>query len=222
MLAEGEIRVHVFELGPGEGAGAGLLDEAERAQASRFVFARDRERYVRAHVALRATLGAELGLDPRVLRFRRGPHGRPELVDHPLRFSLSHAQDLALVALARNAVGVDVEPLRAPDLDVARYFSRAEQLELERLPARERSEALLRGWVRKEAFLKARGTGLTAPLDGFDVTLGAQEPPRLLATRPDASEAACFFLANVPLPRGHLAALCHEGAIARVKVSFSA
>ncbi|MBS2031484.1 MAG: 4'-phosphopantetheinyl transferase superfamily protein [Deltaproteobacteria bacterium] len=220
MVSDGEAQVACFELDRGAWPHAdALLDDAELARASRFKHERDRRRFVRSHAALRSTLALALGIDPRALVFTEGAHGRPELTDGALRFSLSHSGGIALVALARRAVGVDAEAIRAgPHLEVARFFSAREQAALAAVPNDERCAAFFRAWVRKEAYLKARGTGLQAPLHAFDVSLEPGSPAQLLGTRPDSREADRWTLADVAVPNGYIAALAHEGPLRNVVV----
>ena len=144
-----------------------LLDAEEQARAARFVRDEDRARWIAARSALRALLGAYAGVDPRALRFAEGPHGKPALAggDDGLRFNLSHSADTALIAVARGReVGVDVElPRRAVDhVALARRVLTAEEADriaaIEDAGAQER--AFLRAWVRWEAVLKCRGTGI--------------------------------------------------------------
>src|SRR5205807_4072981 len=102
-----------------------------------------------------------------------------------LRFSVSHSEDVALLAFARGReIGVDIEAIRA-DADycgVAQsFFSRQEQETLRALPAGRQCEAFFACWSRKEAYIKARGMGLSLPLDQFDVSLTPGEPAQLLA-----------------------------------------
>lgn len=142
-------------------------DERERARD--FVFDHDRRQFVAARGVLRAILGRYLGLAPDRLRFRLGPLGKPALVDHSLRFSVSHSGDLALFAVSRGSeVGVDLERVRpVADLDriVERYFSSRERQTFCRFPRDRKEEAFFRGWTRKEAWLKARGEGLAGPVE---------------------------------------------------------
>ena len=93
----------------------GYLSPDERERAERFVFARDRDRFVAGRAFLRLLLAQYLGCEPRALRFRYGPHGKPALADErsDLRFNLAHSGTLAVCALARGSeLGVDVERLR--------------------------------------------------------------------------------------------------------------
>jgi hypothetical protein len=91
--------------------------------------------------ALREILGRHLGLPPTGLRFEIGRHGKPQLAApvSDLAFNLSHSDSLALVAVARRAVGVDVERIRA-----------------------KRPVDFYRRWADHEARVKYFGTGLTA------------------------------------------------------------
>lgn len=161
------------------GGDPGLLSPDERDRAERFVMARDRDRFVSGRARLRAIVAGYLGEAPGAVRFRYGAWGRPEL--DGLHFSLSHSGDRAVLAVSRDVpVGADIEAVRAVDLDLARsVFTPGEQRTLAALPAAERVAAFLRGWTRKEAYLKGRGTGLSTDLQSFEVTLG-QDEARLL------------------------------------------
>jgi len=145
--------------------GLEILDANERARAARFHFERHRGRYVSAHVALRRLLAERTGRDAASLAFEMGAYGKPTLAGEPrCAFSLSHSEDLALVALADDGeIGVDLERVRPlPDLDtLARQCLTAHECrELEAVAPGDRSRALLQRWTRKEACLKALGTGL--------------------------------------------------------------
>jgi len=194
------------------------LSPDERARAARYRFARDRVRYVVARGTLRAILGRYLDLDPAGLRFVYGPQGKPALApEHgrELSFNLSHAGDIALCAVTRDRrVGVDVEQV-VPDVagsTVAEHtFSPRDVATLRALPLHEQTAAFFRCWTRKEAYVKALGAGFSLDLTSFDVSLAPGEPPALLATRPDPTEAARWSFHDVDAGPGYVAALAVEG-----------
>jgi 4'-phosphopantetheinyl transferase len=142
------------------------LAPGERAVAARFVFERDRRRYLAAHVALRKTLATYLGERPENLRFESGGFGKPLLVHaQPCAFNLSRSGDVAIIAVApEGQIGVDVELVRAMPsaLTLAMHnFCASERESLQALAGLERDTAFLRCWTRKEACLKAVGSGLS-------------------------------------------------------------
>ncbi|MFJ8824008.1 4'-phosphopantetheinyl transferase family protein [Streptomyces sp. NPDC102467] len=200
------------DAGPRDGAGgsggAGVLDADERRRAAAFAFDRHRTRYITAHVALRGILGDRLGCTPDAVRFVRQPcpgcgelHGRPAVADAPeLHFSLSHGGDLALVALAPAAVGVDVEELTDPAAaeDLTTVLHPREQAELAALDdLLDRRIAVTRVWVRKEAYLKGIGTGLSRAAD-LDY----------VGTLPDSPGApGGWSVRDVAVPEGYAAAV---------------
>ena len=111
-------------------------------------------------------------------------------------------------------IGVDVELIRSNldcDLLAKRYFSPAEQKALAALPLSERREGFFICWTRKEAYIKSHGAGLSLPLDSFDVSVARGERNALLATRPDAGEAAAWSLRELDAGDGYVAALCVKG-----------
>ncbi len=170
-----------------------ILSTDELQHASRFHFDKDRERYLVAHTSLRHILSRYLQAEPNWLNFSTNVYGKPFLPDYVIEFNLSHSGDYALIAIAHSRnVGVDVEQLRA-DIEIeslaGRYFSPREVSELMALPPQQRLIGFFNCWTRKEAYIKARGLGLSLPLDSFDVSLKPSRPAVLRATRPDAGAA---------------------------------
>jgi 4'-phosphopantetheinyl transferase len=192
----------------------------ERARAERFHFPRDREHFIVARGTLRAILGFYLNRAPQCLSFRYSSHGKPALTlesgEDPIRFNISHSHGVALYAITCDReVGIDLEWVRS-NLEVEqiaeRFFSCQEIATLRALPAALRRYAFFLCWTRKEAYIKARGEGLSLPLDQFDVSLAPGEPAALLRTRPDSNEALRWSLKElIPVPPGYAAALAVEG-----------
>jgi 4'-phosphopantetheinyl transferase len=190
----------------------------ELARAERFVFERSRTEFIAAHGILRSILGAYLGVDAATPRFVTNQFGKPSLLAgmeaHPLRFNLSHSGGLALVVVSRGReVGIDLERLR-PDVaceEIAtRHFSPLEHAQLQSLPAAERQRAFFVCWTRKEAYIKARGQGLSLSLHDFDVAVLPDRPVSLLATRDDPAEAARWSLVDIDVAPDYAAALAVE------------
>jgi 4'-phosphopantetheinyl transferase len=155
-----------------------LLDADETTRARRFVFDRDRDRFVRAHAMVRQLLGSLLGRAPASLRFESGSLGKPTLRDPttPLAFNLSHGGDLGALVVSQEAeVGIDIEPWR-PMSDAlavgATVFTATEMVGWPDAEAGHIDREFLRLWTRKEAVLKALGLGLS--LDPRQVTVGLQ------------------------------------------------
>lgn len=181
--------------------------------------ARDRHRYVRARGALRTILGTYLNAAPTDLRFDYGPHGKPGLSSSfaPLSFNVSHSEDLALIAVRRGGpLGVDVECVRGDGgLEIAeRFFCPAERAWLLALPREQRPEGFFIVWTRKEAYIKARGSGLWHDLAGFDVSQAPSRPVR--HTNADGQTGPWFVQDLAPGP-GYAAALAVEGGAGRVR-----
>ncbi|WP_226781557.1 4'-phosphopantetheinyl transferase family protein [Oceaniglobus trochenteri] len=185
------------------------LSPDERARAARFVHDRDRDRFVAGRARLRAILAGYLGCAPGDIAFGYGAHGRPRVAG--VHFNLSHTGDLAQLAVSRDLVpGVDIETVAPIDMAVARaHFSANEVQALCALPEGARLAAFYRCWTRKEAFLKALGTGLSTDLHSFAVTLAPGEPPAVLSCAGgDAGAWRLFDLAPAPGVAGALALRC--------------
>jgi 4'-phosphopantetheinyl transferase len=193
------------------------VDELQRA--ARFHFPRDRRRFIVARGVLRDILSRYLGVPASALEFRYSAFGKPDLADvaaaQGLRFNVSHAYEMALVAVTRGReIGVDIEYLRreiACEKIAEHFFSARERASLRALPAQAKHEAFFNCWTRKEAYIKAHGEGLSLPLDQFDVSLAPGEPVALLATRGDPQEASRWSLQALTPGPGYVAALAVQG-----------
>ncbi len=189
-----------------------LLDAEEHSRADRFYREEDRERFVLAHSVLRLLLGRALGQEPSSLRFLINPFGKPQLYPlpaPPLHFNLSHSGDFVLIALSRSGpVGVDVERHRddlAP-LELGRdVFSEREYALLVLTPAERQRDFFFDLWSVKEAYLKARGLGLS--LSPQKCSIIASDNKFMLAeTLDEPAQAKLWKLHKIKTEAGYSAA----------------
>lgn len=188
------------------------LDERERA--ARFKFDRDRRRYLVAHVALHEILKRYLPIGPAGLSFDIGANGKPGLpqavAPSGVEFNFSHSNEMALLAVTHGReVGVDIEYVKEQFEfhEVAeRFFTAKEVAAMRGLPASLQRQAFFKCWTSKEAFLKAKGTGLSGALDEVEIAIIADGQVRITANVPGWS------LAELDSIDGHEAALVVAGA----------
>lgn len=204
-----------------------FLSPDELTRANRFHFIKDRNHFVVARGLLRNLLAAYLGVNCAELRFSYGAQGKPFLLldsQTQINFNVSHSHGRAAFAFSRGReLGVDLEYVK-DDFDAGlvakRFFSRAEVLALRTVPADLRNQAFFNCWTRKEAYIKARGEGLSMPLDQFDVTLRPDEPAALLNNYREEREVSRWSMQSIPAPAGYAGALVVEGHDWQLK-SFS-
>src|SRR5581483_3578226 len=157
----------------------------ERDRAARFRFDRLRHSFVLARGALRILLGRYLNVSPASIQFTYNSKGKPALAAPTcLNFNASHSGDLTVFAFTAGCeIGVDVEQIRPlPGMQniANRFFNSKEATELMSLHANQRKRAFFLCWTRKEAYIKAIGEGLSAPLNGFRVTIQPRQPARFI------------------------------------------
>ena len=168
-----------------------LLSDDELERADRFRFDRHRRRFITGRAVMRILLGRYTGRPPEALDFSYNPHGKPSLKDAgSLEFNFTNSRDLSLLCVARQRqLGIDLEHLgRHADYAgiVNRFFAEREIEELFSIPESRRHAAFLTGWTRKEAYIKALGTGLSLPLGQFAVTIDPQVAPALISADDNA------------------------------------
>lgn len=196
-----------------------LLCEAEREREAAFRFADDRLRYRVTRAMLRTVLSRYAGVAPAAWEFALNPYGRPELAARHelpgLHFNLSHTRGLIALAVGcSREIGVDVEHLaeRPAPLDIAEhFFSPAEAAALAALPQARRAERFFEYWTFKEAYIKARGMGLSLPLNRFSMQFdGAHLAGMTADAALDEDPGRWRFWQCRPAPH-YLLALCAAG-----------
>lgn len=197
-----------------------LLSPDELGRADRFHFPIHRHRHVAGRAKLRKLLGSYLQVAPASVRFTYSVFGRPAINQAQnsgaINFNLSHSEDICVVAVSHlQPLGIDVERVRGDfgGEEVAQAnFAPAEFRELLSLPSDIRPQGFFNCWTRKEAYVKALGAGLQISLDGFEVSLRPEDPPRFLRGVEVDWHLLSFCGAD-----GFQAAAAYRGAEARVQ-----
>lgn len=196
-----------------------VVSSSDREHVARFRFERDRTMALASRVVQRCALSLAAGgsVPPEDWRFTADERSRPRLEGArgelaELDFNATNTRGLVGCAVTRGAlVGFDVEPIRAdapPEL-VARCFSSEERAALASLPEAERPARFVALWTAKEAYLKARGVGLTAPLEAISVAFADPEAPALVRAEGDPELLAWRLSQWSPTPE-HVAAVCRR------------
>jgi 4'-phosphopantetheinyl transferase len=192
-----------------------MLSVEERERAVRFRFHRDRCFYVIAHAGLRQILAGYLNIPAPEITFVRQERGKPQLAggfqETGIQFNLSHTQNLALVAVAKDTpVGVDVEKLR-PVKNMRslseRFFTATEAQAIANLPSEQQQQAFFEIWTRKEAYLKGMGCGLAGALNRVEVSVAPHEATKIERLDGVAAADSPWQIPAVCLPVGYVGAM---------------
>ncbi|MBI3561317.1 MAG: 4'-phosphopantetheinyl transferase superfamily protein [Gammaproteobacteria bacterium] len=204
-----------------------LLTAQELEQEARFYFPNDRHRFLVTRALVRDVLSRYEAISPQDWRFEQNAYGRPTIandnvISKLISFNISHSDGLIILSITRDrALGVDTENLtRSAPMQIANsYFSPREIAALHRLPAALLSQRFFELWTLKESYIKARGMGLTIPLDQFSFNLDVDQQIRIeFETAFDDLSSRWWFWQWRP-SANHIAALCLEledGAAATV------
>lgn len=188
-----------------------LLQPDELQRAKRFHFVEHHDRYIIARAILRQILSLYMQKSAADIVFSYGPRGKPYLHDNPLniQFNLSHSHDMAVYALTtQHEIGVDIEKIgdRYNPGVATRFFSAAEQEQLNQLPENKRMVAFYRIWAAKEALIKAAGEGLFAPLTEFSIDIDQEKQNIML-------NGADYYLKNFHVHEGYQSAFATAQAV---------
>ena len=225
-LGEGEVHVFVARLDEALVTDLQpLLSTDESERADRFVFPSDRHHFIVARGLLRRLLGGYLQCASQELQFAYGAQGKPSLLvpdGNSLRFNLAHSHGRAVYAFTRNKeVGIDLEFTgRKVDYErlAGRFFSEAEVADMKRLDTGRRRQAFFNCWTRKEAYIKARGEGLSIPLDEFAVSITPGKPAALVNNYRDADECSRWSMTSLTIAPGYTGALVLEGKYSCIRL----
>ncbi|HVW39529.1 MAG TPA: 4'-phosphopantetheinyl transferase superfamily protein [Pirellulales bacterium] len=205
-----------------------LLSGDERERQRRFVRPIDALHYLVAHALVRTALSQYVDVAPQDWRFEANQYGRPQVAApaaaRDLQFNLSHTAGLVACGIAwRREIGVDVEDLQRPELSLNiadRYFSPQETAELKTQPIERQPERFFEYWTLKEAYIKARGVGMSLPLDRFTIGLRAEGAISISFSPPLVDDPASWqFVQFRPTPRHVLSVAVHRLAGETVCIS---
>jgi 4'-phosphopantetheinyl transferase len=152
-----------------------FLVSKEREAYERFLFPHLKRQYLVTRALVRSVLAYYSNIHPKEFSFRKNAWGRPEIENTGsppgLTFNLSHTDGMVvcLIGFGRE-IGVDVEfidrPIMVPELAKS-SFSQLEYEAISKLSGAEQRNLFFEIWTLKEAYVKARGMGLSLPLDQF-------------------------------------------------------
>lgn len=227
-IDDGEVHVWVASLNPPDFAFERLircLSEDEGERAARFRSDLHRRHYIVARGLLRTLLGRYVKTSPTHLVIAYGSNDKPFLAypcaDPTLGFNLSHTTELAALAFVYGRdIGIDIERLRPIDdfeRIADRFFAGSEKEALRNMPAEQRSEAFLRIWTRKEAYIKAIGDGLSMPLERFDVSGASRGSPVLRLFDGPVAKASQWCLEDFEPDETHVGALAIVQPVPQVR-----
>ena len=222
LLTPGVVHVWSLPLDLADAQVAGLrasLSADEEARAARYHFDRHRRRFIACRGQVRKILAGYLNAKAGELRFHYGPRGKPALDGmsrgRAVHFNVSNSHNVALCAVALDReLGVDVEHVREPrDFDglAAQFFARQEVELLRSLPGEQRLQAFFNCWTRKEAVLKALGTGLAFPLDKVVVTLAPQDRAHLVSFDDDPAAPSQWWMEGLAPAVRYVGAIASRG-----------
>jgi 4'-phosphopantetheinyl transferase len=172
----------LFRLSARVSAAEAALEPAERERYHGYRHDADRLMFLAGRVMARALVARALGIAPGGWKWREGQRGRPEIdaPDTALRFNLAHSAGLVACALANGRdVGVDVEYLRRRPVDpqvIPRYCAPDEVRDIHAHGPHGWHDRFLLYWTLKEAYLKARGLGISVPLSDISFAVDGPSP----------------------------------------------
>ena len=200
-----------------------ILSEDECARADKLKVEDKKQQYIITRGALRQRLGLLTNIDPKDFVFEYLEHEKPVLANNhqcaDITFNVSHSHDLALIAIAQKLnVGIDIEKINHESDHqalITRFFSAAEQSEFHAMPKSNRAKAFCACWTRKEAFIKATGSGITYGLDNFDVTVDPEnQTPEINLHKPSEKRWSAI---NLPINDEYMASLVGDRDSLRVR-----
>lgn len=217
--------IHLWLADPDEVSGElqatylSLLSAEEKDQQQRFRFERDRRRYLVTRALVRSVLSRYAPVAPCDWSFVKNRFGCPriagtfEAAAH-IRFNLSHTHRLIVLAVGEaGALGVDVEHVGVRDISIDladRFFAPDEVEALHEIEANRQKDRFFEYWTFKESYIKARGMGLSIPLDQFSFDLSQSGSVSLNVSGDLGDRASRWQFGQIRLATGHIIALCAE------------
>jgi len=193
-----------------------LTDEEEK-KIMKFIFEKDRKCHMISRSVLKDILSRYLSIKAEDVIFTYNDYGKPflgnKINNAEINFNLSHSGDMIIYAFSTGrSIGVDVQEIRNMDStdDIfKRYFSDYENSIFDTLPVELKTGAFYSCWTRKEAYVKAHGSGLSFPLDKFSVSFLPGKDAELL--HDEFNDVSGWTLKEIFSSPDYTAALAVEG-----------
>jgi 4'-phosphopantetheinyl transferase len=197
------------------------LSNFEKSRANKFRFEIHKNNYIIRTGILRILLSNYIMCQPNEIEFKIGEFGKPKLTNSELAFNLSHSKSKAIIAFAINPqLGIDIEYIdeKIEAKQIAKnYFSAEDRTQLYALSDEKLANGFFNIWTKKEAFIKAIGTGLTYPLDAFDASLDVFEKKALARLGTSFTEAKKWNLFSIQTFNDFKSALAYKGKAKEVQ-----
>ncbi len=154
------------------------LSEDELLRAERFKFSRHKRDFICYRAILRLLVGCYLGIKPEEVVFNYDTYGKPSIESSlntlDLRFNISHSEgDIVYAFSIDRELGIDIEQAKR-EIDfmpiAERFFHTQEVQILKKSRIEQRLRTFYQFWTRKEALIKAIGSGLSYPLHSIDTS----------------------------------------------------
>jgi 4'-phosphopantetheinyl transferase len=203
-----------------------FLSKVERAKWNRFVAEDARLQYLVSRALVRTTLSRYAEVSAQDWEFEVNRYGRPHIsgpqAKHRIQFNLSNTTGLVVCAVVRDSgVGIDVENTgRVLDVEALAptVFASEELRDLRSCPASSRRDRFFSYWTLKESYIKARGMGMSIPLDSFWFDFDGPSPRLHLRDRCGDDAYRWQFHQFVPTPEHRLAIAVAAGEGAKPSI----
>lgn len=150
-----------------------ILNQEEKENASNFKETYQKKYYILSHVILRLLLSKYTGVDPALIEIHKNKYGKPFITSHNLQFNISHSKNKLAIAIAVCEVGIDIEYVN-PNFDINEILnvtlSINEELNIKKLKPNLQKKQFYLYWTKKEALLKAIGTGINMDLNKLEIS----------------------------------------------------
>jgi 4'-phosphopantetheinyl transferase len=197
-----------------------ILSEEELTKANNFIFIQDKDRFIVSHGLLRTMLANYVKIDPKQLSFGYTINGKPYIttkysIDSDLSFNMSHSHNVAIYTFTLNRrIGIDIEFIRyIKNIDqlISFIFSKNDRMAINKLPEKQKQEAFLSIWTRKEAYVKAIGGCLSNICSQYRFLSDLDNPPDLLHDELEIRNTSDWFFQTLLPDSDYIATIAVEG-----------
>lgn len=183
----------------------GCISSEKQARIKKFRMREDALRALFADLLARYAICSRLKISNEKVTFKLNDYGKPYLEGFPdFHFNVSHSGEWVVCAIDSLPVGIDVEEIREIDMGIARRFFSKDEFEFINAKSNcDKVNYFFEFWTLKESYIKARGKGLSIPLDSFTIKISDDE----IGVR-DIKDDTKWFFKQYEICSGYKMAVC--------------